>query len=330
MRRWRALRAVALAGAGLVLLSGCLKLDVNITVRSDDKLDGTVIVGVDKQVAALLPGGAANVGQLISNGGQPEISGAEDVKTAPFDDGKFVGQQITFKGAPLEAAGNTTGDLSIKHDADVYRLTGTIDLNLGDISNLPGNIAGGINPQEALANSVVHVQVNFPGKVQSSNGSNDGCSVSWEPKFGTTTQLDAVAKDSGSCSEGLRWWAWPLFGLGLLVLIGACIAIFRILKREREKDRKAAGTTGEDASGATGPAPPAAAGLAPPAVEGLAPPAAASLAPPPGTGLAPPTADEAVAADGETDWPPPGSNVPPPPDGDDEPGDPPPPDAPTG
>ena len=195
MRRWGALRAVALAGAAVVLLSGCLKLDVNLTVRSDDKLDGTVIVGVDKQVAALLPGGAANVGQLINNGGQPEISGAEDVKTAPFDDGKFVGQQITFKGAPLEEAGNTTGDLSIKHDGDVYRLTGTLDLNLGDLSNLPGNVAGSINPQEALANSVVHVQVNFPGRVQSSNGSNDGCSVSWEPKFGTTT--DARRRGQG-------------------------------------------------------------------------------------------------------------------------------------
>ena len=212
MRRWGALRAVALAGAAVLLLSGCLKLDVNLTVRSDDKLDGTVIVGVDKQVAALLPGGAANVGQLINGGGQPAISGAEDVTSSPFDDGQYVGQQITFKGAPLEEAGNTTGDLSIKHDGDVYRLTGTLDLTLGDLSNLPGNVAGSINPQEALAKAVVHIQVNFPGQVQSSNGSNDGCSVSWEPKFGSTTTLEAVAKDSGSCREGLRWWAWPLFG----------------------------------------------------------------------------------------------------------------------
>ena len=80
MRRWGALRAVALAGAAVVLLSGCLKLDINLTVRSDDKVDGTFIVGVDKQVAALLPGGIANLDQLITNGEQPEINGAEDVK----------------------------------------------------------------------------------------------------------------------------------------------------------------------------------------------------------------------------------------------------------
>src|SRR4029079_17194462 len=106
MRRWGALRAVALACGAVVLLSGCLKLDVNLTVRSDDKLDGTVIVGVDKQVAALLPGGAANVSQLINNGGQPQISGADDVKVSPYSDDRFVGEQIVFTGAPLEEAGS--------------------------------------------------------------------------------------------------------------------------------------------------------------------------------------------------------------------------------
>lgn len=302
MRAWGAVRAAALGAATAVLLSGCIKLDVDLTVRPDDRVDGTFIVAVSKQVAAFMPGGAANLDQLIP-GGDLQVNGAEDVQSAPYEDDEFTGQRITFIGAPLEEASAGTGrpgDLTIKHDGDRYRLDGTLDLTVGDLSNLPPEVSQNVNTEELFSKAVVRVHVTFPGRVEESNGEISGCSVTWQPKFGTETELSAVARDNGGCRDGLRWWAWPLFGLGLLVLIGAVIAIVHVLRKERHERAPKDGAPKDGVPTADT----AATELAPPRVEGLAPPAVADLAPPTVGDLAPPAGG----------WPPPGSNLPPPPD----------------
>src|SRR5262245_10599662 len=46
----RRMRVVLLAAATLLLLTGCVKLDVDLTVGSDDKVSGTFIVGIDKSL----------------------------------------------------------------------------------------------------------------------------------------------------------------------------------------------------------------------------------------------------------------------------------------
>lgn len=297
---------MVLGAATAGLLSGCIKLDVDLTVRPDDKVDGTLVVAVSKQVAAFLPGGAANLEQLVP-GGDLQVNGAEDVQSAPYEDDDFTGRRITFIGAPLEEASAGTGrpgELTIKHEGSRYLLNGTLDLTVGDLSTLPPEVSQNINTEELFSTAVVRVHVTFPGKVEEANGEISGCSVTWQPKFGSETELRAIARDGGNCRDGLRWWAWPLFGLGLLVLIGAVIAIVHVLRKERRERSSKAGAPPVGTTGEAGLAPPQVGGLAPPAVEDLAPPTAEGLAPPTVQGLAPP----AVA------WPPPGSNVPPPPD----------------
>jgi hypothetical protein len=46
----RRLPAVLLAAVTLVLLTGCVKLDVDLTVGTNDKVSGTYIIGIDRSL----------------------------------------------------------------------------------------------------------------------------------------------------------------------------------------------------------------------------------------------------------------------------------------
>ncbi len=69
----------------------------------------------------------------------------------------------------------------------------------------------------------------------SANGSIDGCTVTWEPSLTEPTSFEATANDSGGCTESIKWWAWILIGLGVLVLIGGIVAIVRTIKKEKSR-----------------------------------------------------------------------------------------------
>ena len=271
MRGWRALRIVGLGVVAAALLTSCIKLDVDLKVQSDDTIDGAFTVGISKQLIAFVPDGAGGLGGLLGDS-EPDFGSAEATVT-PYEDDRFVGQTVTFTGVPLEEASSglgdaTSGDLTIDKEGDTYRLQGTLDLTQDD-ADLPTDIPIP-NLDQFFAEAEVRIRVSFPGRVIESNGSVDGCTVTWEPTFGQEVDLDAVARTSGGCGGGIQWWGWLLIGLGGAVVIGAIVAIVLSIRYERRRHRAppAAGTTtgGEPPAGAFPPPQATAAGsvLVPP------------------------------------------------------------------
>ena len=132
--------------------------------------------------------------------------------------------------------------LTITHNGDQFEVSGELDFELGD---LPGG-EGLPNIDELLASSEpeLSIALTFPGEVTSSNGSIDGCTVTWEPSLTEPTSFEATADDSGGCTESIKWWAWILIGLGVLVVIGGIVAIVRTIKKEKSRALVAAGRTG--------------------------------------------------------------------------------------
>jgi len=212
----RALALTALA----IMLSSCIKLNMDLTISTDNTVSGSAIVAIDKQLLAL----SGQPVDQIFGGDTIAPAGTQGITTADYEDDTFVGQEITFEGASI-AALSDSGDadaLTIVRDGDVFVVTGALDM-----TNDTGGDAGNEAVQNALATADISISLTFPGPVTSSNGEIDGNTVSWSPKVGERTELQAQgsAIPSGSSSSPVLWIV--IAGVAVLVAFGGVMMMRR-------------------------------------------------------------------------------------------------------
>lgn len=275
MDGWRRLARLASLAVLALLLTGCLKLDIDLKIRPDDRIDGAVVFAVDKDLVEL---GGGSFEDLIQE--TPFPSDVEGVRVEEYDDGDFVGQRFVFDGVALEefASPADPESLRIVREGDTFRVSGTLDL-----AGPTGTT--GPDPSVFFSSAEIRVAITFPGEVISSNGRVEGNTVIWEPKFGE--RLDIRAAGSAIPSGG---------GFGtltiVLVVVGAAalaaIAALVLASRRRVAPAVAAVGEGEASTPPVGgpePVPPTGTTSATPP----APPAApAERAPMPGESPPPP------------------------------------------
>ena len=282
-RRRRAAMVLALVSLA-VLLSGCLKLDMDVTVSEDDTLSGTMIFAFDK---ALMEAAGQNPEDALA-GSEPLPEGLEGVEQADYEDDKYQGVQYTFDGLSLEEWNTTDTDIRIEHVGDEFVVSGTMDMSTGDTGT--GDPAMDEQLQTAFESAEVRIKLTFPGEVKESNGQVDGNSVTWEPKFGEATDISATA--SAVASGGNMMLLLIIGGVVLLIVI---VVVVVVATRKGKGGAPSAEATAEGGFGTPVPAAPdaPAAPQAPPAP--AAPAAASSVEP---AAPEPPTAEapEAPAA----------------------------------
>jgi hypothetical protein len=246
MKRMRSLAVRLLAVAAIaLLLPGCLKLNMDLSVSSDNTVSGKVIFAVDKQ---LLQATGQSVDEVI--GENPIASpGEKGVTTTPYEDDTFVGQTVTFDAVPIPQFGGveSSDTLQIVREGDQFKVTGVMDLSTGTSTGDPQLDQ---MLQEALKTADIRITMTFPGEVVSSNGSIDGNSVTWEPKIGERTEIQAVAKATGGSS-----FPWLLIVIAAVVVLVVVVVVFVLSAR----GKKGAVAPEEAATGGFGEAPPAAA-----------------------------------------------------------------------
>jgi len=279
------LRTVARVGAFAavaLLLSGCIKLTMDLQVNSDDTVSGTVQLGVQKELLELSGGSVED----ILGSDSPFPSDAPGVTVEEFDDGEFAGQQFTFDSVPLTEFQNSDDPaaLSITRQGDTFVVSGVLDMSTG-LSGATGAL--GATGQELLDSAEIRITMTFPGDVQEASGTIDGNSVTWEPKFGERLEISATASavddgDADSGGGGDSSTTIILIVVAVLV-VGAIIAFF-VMKGRRggqgggdQTGFEAAPVAPSAPAGPLAPAPaaPPAAGEAP-----TAPPTAPPIAPP--------------------------------------------------
>jgi hypothetical protein len=307
-------RALTLAAGAVVVavaLSGCIKLDMALTVTPENTVDGTIVFAVDKQLLTLGGGNPEDAFKDAAGDAPfPTAPSGGSVTTEVYDqDGKY-GQKFIFTGVPLTEFDDE--DLSITRQGDFFVVDGTLDLSdtsgaTGESSDAPLPL-----PSALTAGFEVSVSMTFPGEVVEHNGTLEGTTVTWVPKAGEKLVMSAKAKATGG-SAGLLGLSSSssstplLIGLVIaaLLLVGGLVAL--LLRRGRTP--AAAGAVGAampDTSAVPGfaPAPssPADPSWAPPPMPGAAPPPPTPPAPAP---PAPePTVDAAATPD-QSAWAPP-------------------------
>lgn len=213
--RHRLTQPVALvAGAVMVLLalSGCMKLDMDVAFNKDDTVEGTVVMAASKEALETM---GASFDDLV--GDEDPFDG--DATSEPYEDDTFVGRTYTLKAVPLEDFGDET--MSVTHEDGKFTVDGS----------LPLDMEAGMDAEQ-LSGAEITITFRFPGPVESSNGRIDGNAVTWEGEPGTTLEMQAVAKDSGSSFPVLLV---VLLVVGLLVVVGVVLAVVLVKRRSTKQ-----------------------------------------------------------------------------------------------
>ena len=203
----RFLVRVVAGATAVVALSGCIKLDMDMKIKSNDKIDGSVIVGFSSQLIEMMGQKKADfIKEMQTSVKQSDLP--KGAKTSTYDKNGFVGTQISFKdlpasdfrkatGAAAGAAASTSGGASgddfklVKKDGK-WNFTGTMDLKgTGSKSGSPDLAALG-----SSVKAEVRIKLTFPGKITKHDkaGKVDGKSITWSPKMGEKINMQATAE----------------------------------------------------------------------------------------------------------------------------------------
>lgn len=247
----KAARVGAFAALALVL-TGCIKLNMDLVINSDDTVSGVVQFGVQKELLEL-------TGQSAEDllGDAPLPSDAPGVTTEPFEDEEFAGQQFNFESVPIAqfnqsqvtgATGLTgvpaTDTLTITHEGDTFVVAGVLDLSGGDITGATNPFGG--TGAELLESAEIRVSITFPGDViEATGGQIEGNTVTYRPQFGDRLEIDATgsAIDDGD-AEAAAGGDDGGSNLLLILIIAAVVVVLAVVLFLILRNRRGGGSTG--------------------------------------------------------------------------------------
>lgn len=277
----RRVRTAARVGAFIalaLLLTGCIKLNMDLVINSDDTVSGTVQFGVQKELLELT---GQSVEDLI--GEVPLPSDAPGVTTEPFEDDEFAGQQFNFDRVSIaqfnqsQVSGPTglsgvpaTDQLTITRQGDTFVVAGVLDMS-GGVTGVTSPFGG--TGAELLESADIRISITFPGDVvEATGGQVDGNTVTYRPRFGERLEIDATgsAIDDGDAEAAVGGDGGS--NLMLILIIAGVVLILAIVLFLVLRSRRGGG---EGAAGFGAEAPPAA------TPEAATPPGAPTDTPPP-------------------------------------------------
>ncbi|HWC69763.1 MAG TPA: hypothetical protein VG993_01240 [Actinomycetota bacterium] len=297
-RAW--IRGLATFAGLTLLLAGCLKLDMAITLSPEDTVDGEMVFAVNKELLELT---GQNLDDLLGDTSLPED--VEGATTEPYEDERFVGTRVTFEGVALADMQESSDPdaLTIERVGDTFEVGGVMDLATQD-AEIEGNPFEA-QIKEAFDTAELRIAITFPGEVLETNGRVDGTTVTWEPVFGERTEIMAVASASseggegsgegtedgteaaGGSSEGSSSGNTLLYVILGLIAIAVVVGIFVMMRRRGAVSTPAGSPFPSDQDAVTAPVSPASA-PEPPAV----PPDAPGVPPAPAPPVDPPRSPE--------------------------------------
>jgi hypothetical protein len=286
------------AFAALVfLMTGCIKLNMNLGINPDNTVSGTIEIGVQKELVDLT---GQNVEDLLGTDA-PLPGNAPGVTVEPFDDGEFVGRQVILEDVPIEefnsggivgasgatgASGPTGGagagdSLQIARQGDTFVVTGVLDLSRA-LSGVTGPLAG-TGGAQFYESADIKIAITFPGEVlQAPGGEINGNTVTYLPEFDDRLEINATgsAVDNGNAADvvGGSDSFLPLILIISGVVLVLLIVVLLVVRGRRHED--GGGTPSGFGEAGSAAAPLAAAPVA-------APPGAPNDAPPPAPPMPP-------------------------------------------
>jgi hypothetical protein len=229
MKRFWAMFAIL---SSCLLLTSCIKMDVNLIINKDATVSGTMVFAVADSLAEMT-GDSSNGSNLLEDSVNTTAKG---VTESEYKSGGYTGKKYTFDRVPFEEFNkdNSSSPDTLKFIKNGNQLTveGVLDLSNTDSQNTDSSLGSwGDDIAKSISSSFdMNIAVKFPVKVLKSTGkiSDDGMTVTWKPKYGDKVDLTTTVE----LPSGFQL-IYIVVGLGLL---GVAILIFVILRKGRKKN----------------------------------------------------------------------------------------------
>lgn len=195
LRKHSRLLAVIIGLTLLVTTSACVKLNLNLTVTSNDYVSGSVISAISKELSDY----ATETGQTSTS--ESLFPNSPKVTRTPYSDSSWVGDRYSFQSMPISefnAFGDSSSALRITRVGNNLKVSGTIDMSSPDNSGDDSSIS--IDPGSLLD---VKFVMTLPGKVISSSGVVTGNTITWRGNYGTPLQISAMTYSPKSNSPAV-------------------------------------------------------------------------------------------------------------------------------
>jgi hypothetical protein len=205
----------ALALSAAATLTGCLRINADLTLHSDGTVSGSYLYAVSEAQANELGVSGEELASQLGAGSLIETFAR--ATTTPFSDGDLSGTRVDFSDEPLATfdGKKLADEVAIVREGGDFVVTGP---TLGDLA--PDDAA-------TLGDAQITLSVTFPGKVREHNGTLDGHTVTWD----LTTATEAPFA-RGSARDPFPLWV----GIGASALAAVTIgggALWWIRRRRR-------------------------------------------------------------------------------------------------
>ena len=226
-RLWR---LVSVSLAVVFLTTGCIKLEMDITVANDDTVSGTMVFAIAKSITDLA---AEDAESSPTSSTQELFPNNADIESKPFDDGEFVGTTYTFDDLPLAELAPEVGDdsaLAIKRQGDNLVVSGLLDTGSYEADLATNPLAASLTEGIAELTSI-KIAITLPGDIIQTNGEVDGQTITWTGSFGEKLELQAVA--ASPLAGPVNWLL--IIGLSVLILGMAAGLAFWFVSKNKPK-----------------------------------------------------------------------------------------------
>lgn len=207
---FRRLLGVAAMVTMMFVLTGCLQLNAQMSVRKDDTVSGRILVAGDR------PAETTGLDQLSAPSGLEQ-----KVRVTPYSADGFTGREIYFTeltfaemdalSLAIDVEGARPYTMGFRRSGDTVTFSGSVDL-----SGVPADRADAASTR---------IDLTFPNRISETNGTlGGGNSVSWTPGPGSITRMQASSSYPDPAARGFAVWMIVGIGAALLVAIGTVLA----------------------------------------------------------------------------------------------------------
>ena len=237
--RNRKVVAILAAVLSTFLLTGCIKLDMDLTVNKDKTVSGTVVGAVSDYLNSMMEeyGDSSTSNDLTSeldtlfDKNTPGVT-VQDYKSGGFTGQKYILDHVALK--ELNGDGTDADSFNIKIDGNKATVSGVLDLSMDDSTTSGLDALGADFAKGLFSSAQMRIAVRFPGKVISSSGkiSADGKQVIWTPVIGERNELSATVELPNT--KKIIMYAGG--ALGVLLLIALAFLLGRRGKKSSESN----------------------------------------------------------------------------------------------
>ena len=215
---------IAVASAAILLAtSGCMKVNLDLTVKENDTVSGSMILAFSNDAIEL----AKSMGSDSSLNTDSFVTEEPGMTVEQYKDADYSGTKITFDERPFAefSTGTSADSLNFKRDGSIVSITGAINM-AGDDPSAIEQIKTNPITSGLFEKSDISVSITMPGKILETSGTVVGNTVTFEGELGDNIVIDVRADTSASMDFG----AWAIGGVAVA---GAVTAGVLLLNRRK-------------------------------------------------------------------------------------------------